>query len=191
MRKRWRWAVALAALVLLAFALSDAPARFLVLDDAAGPSDAAVVLAGDPDYERTATAAALFRSGEVRLLIVTGGRVGPGDSASSLRDRAIALGVPADRIRAETVSGSTREALFAVAPILERESVRSVSLVTSPYHQLRAYLVARRAWPGVTLRNRPATPSTWSPRWWWSARSRKIVLSEYGKLAYYAIRGWL
>lgn len=192
MRKRRRWAVALATLALAGFVLSDAPARLLVVEDETAATDAAVVLAGDVDYERTATAASLYRRGQVRLVILTGGEWGPGDSATSLRDQAIALGVPAEKIRMETVSASTRGALLAVQPLLVREGVRSVTLVTSPYHQLRAWLVARRAWPGITIHNRPASPSFWAPRnWWLTAGSRKIVLSEYGKLGYYAIRGWL
>lgn len=172
--------------------LSDAPAHWLVLEDPPGPADAAVVLAGDPDYERTATGAAIVRSGGARLLVLTGGQAGPGDSAGSLWEKAVAMGVPPAAIRSETVSHTTHESLLAVAPILARERVRAVVLVTSPYHQRRAFLVARKAWPGITIRNRPATPSSWSPRnWWGSERSRGIVLSEYGKLIYYALRGWL
>ena len=187
-------AVAVAAAVLgaVGLAATDAPARWLVVEDAAAPVDAAVVLAGDPDYERTTTAARLVLSGEARLLVLTGGEPGPGDSAESLRRWALRKGVPADRIRMEEVSRSTREAVVALLPILEREGVRSVALVTSPFHQRRSWLAARRAWPRVTVVNRPARPSSWRPDdWWRERRSREIVLKEYGKLAYYAARGWL
>ncbi|HUG54131.1 MAG TPA: YdcF family protein [Vicinamibacteria bacterium] len=182
-------AVAAAAIFLL---LSDRPARFLVQEDPPGLSDAVVVLAGDPSYERTATAALLMRAGQARLLVLTGGEPGPGDSAASLRERAIALGVPPADIRVESRSRSTREALVAVAPLLREKGVRSVTLVTSPYHQRRAAAVARRAWPGIAVRSRPASPSFWTPRrWWTTAAGRRIVLTEYAKLAYYWARGWL
>ena len=46
-------AVALALAGLLGTAARDETARFLVLDDPPGPCDAIVVMAGDPDYERT------------------------------------------------------------------------------------------------------------------------------------------
>jgi uncharacterized SAM-binding protein YcdF (DUF218 family) len=171
---------------------SDLPARWLVVVDPPGPVDAAVVMAGDVGYERTATAARLLQAGQARLLVVTGGEPGPGDSAESLRARAIALGVPADRIRMETVSRSTREALLAVAPLLAREGVRSIALVSSPYHQRRAVRTARKALPGLVVRSCPASPSFWSPRGWWrEPGSRRIVLTEYGKLLYYAAHGWL
>jgi uncharacterized SAM-binding protein YcdF (DUF218 family) len=180
------------ALAVVALLLSDWPARFLVLEDPTTRADAAIVFAGDPDYERTSHASRLLLEGRVRLLVLTGGEPGPGDSAASLRERALALGVEPGRIRSEEVSRSTREALVAVAPILQREGVTRVALVSSPYHQRRAFLAARRTLPGLTILNWPATPSSWSPhRWWSTARSRRIVFSEYGKLVVYAGRGWL
>jgi len=180
------------AAALLALVLSDLPARWLVLEDVGAVADAAVVMAGDPDYERTATAARLVLAGQARLLLLTGGEPGPGDSAESLRERAIALGVPPAAIRTESTSRSTREAVLALAPVLERERVRSVILVTSPFHQRRAFLAARNAWKGIAIRNRPAQPSFWSPHLWWrDRRSREAVWSEYQKLLYYAVRGWL
>jgi hypothetical protein len=51
-----------------------------------------------------------------RLLVLTGGEPGPGDSAESLRLKGLAWGVPAERIRLESVSRGTRESLLAVAP---------------------------------------------------------------------------
>lgn len=192
-RPGWRWVLLIIALGGFASVLfSDVPARWLILEDPPGPVDAAVALGGDPYYERTFMAAALVRSGQARLLILTGGEPGPGDSAASLEEKAIEWGVPPERIRSETGSRSTREEMLGVAPILRQEGIRSVALVTSPYHQRRAYLAARRAWPGVVILNRPASPSIWSSREWWRDRfTRRVVLSEYQKLLYYAVRGWL
>jgi uncharacterized SAM-binding protein YcdF (DUF218 family) len=191
-RRRLRWAIAALFACVVAVLLTDAPARFLVVEDPPAIADAAVVLAGDPDYERTLTAARLVQSGQARLLILTGGQKGPGDGAESLRDRALALGVDPGRIRMETTSTSTRDSLMALRPILDREGVRSVLLVTSPYHQRRAFWCARRAWPGCVIHNHPASPAGWAPvGWWLTAKSRRLVVSEYGKLIYYGMRGWL
>lgn len=176
----------------MALIASDLPANWLILRDPFDRVDAAVVMAGDPGYLRTAEAAALVRTGRARLLVVTGGDSGPGDHAESLRDKAIALGVPAQRILMETVSHGTREALEAVAGILRAEHVTSVALVTSPYHQRRTYLVARKTLPEVHLFNHPAPITYWDQRRWWRRPySRRIVLTEYAKLVYYALRGWV
>ena len=91
----------------------------------------------------------------------------------------------------EEVSHSTHEALVAVRPLLERLDVRRVAIVTSPYHQRRAYWVARRALADIEIVNRPARPSFWAPDGWWrEASTRRIVVTEYAKLAYYVLRGW-
>jgi uncharacterized SAM-binding protein YcdF (DUF218 family) len=175
----------------LAAVFADDPARWLVVADPAQPADVALVLAGDPNFERTRTAARLWLEGQVSLLIVTGGERSPGDSATSLRDMAIALGVPPGRVLLEQVSHTTREAMVAVRPILEQLEVRRVALVTSPYNQRRAGWSARRALKGIAIVNRPAEPAGWRPEGWWKSRaSRRIVLGEYAKLAYYILRGW-
>jgi uncharacterized SAM-binding protein YcdF (DUF218 family) len=187
---RGRWllvTLAPIAIVTFVFLLSDAPASFLVLEDRFDTVDATLVMAGDPDYERTITAARLVREGKARLFVATGGGPGPGDNAESLREKAIALGVPPERIRMEQVSRGTLESLLAVRPILLAEGATSIVLVTSPYHQRRAFQLAVRVLgPRVKVLNCPAQPSWWSPhRWWRVQRSRWVVITEYLKLVYY------
>jgi uncharacterized SAM-binding protein YcdF (DUF218 family) len=178
-------------LLALAAVFVDEPARWLVVVDSPRWADAAVVLAGDPDYERTKTAVRLLLEGQVGLLILTGGEPGPGDSATSLRDVALRAGVPAERIRMEQVSRSTRGSMEAIRPILEQERIRSVVVVTSPYHQRRAWWTARKTLRGVDVLSQPAEPAGWRPEGWWKTRwGRRIVLGEYAKLAYYVMRGW-
>jgi uncharacterized SAM-binding protein YcdF (DUF218 family) len=175
----------------LAAVFADEPARWLVVKSLPGAADVAVVLAGDPYYERTRTAARLWHGGQVSLLIVTGGEPGPGDSATSLRATAVALGVPQGRVLMEEVSHSTHGAMVAVRPLLERLEVQRVAIVTSPYHQRRACWAARQVLGDVEIVNRPAEPSFWAPEGWWrDSFSRRIVLTEYGKLVYYVLRGW-
>lgn len=170
---------------------ADEPAQFLIARDPPRGTDAALVLAGDPDYERTRSAARLVLSGQARLLILTGGFPGPSDSAESLRDVALGLGVPPDAIRMEQVSRSTHESMLAVRPILEQEGIRSLAVVTSPFNQRRAVWAARRTFPGIEIVSRPADPAGWKPSGWWKTQwNRRIVLGEYVKLAYYILRGW-
>ncbi len=184
-------AASLAVLVALAAVFADEPAEWLNARDAARVTDAVLVLAGDPDYERTRTAVRLVLAGEARLLVLTGGEPGPGDSAESLRQVALGLGVPPEAIRMELVSRSTRESMLAVREVLAEERIRTLALVTSPYHQRRAAWTAQRALPGIEVVSRPADPSFWRPAGWWKTRSgRRIVVGEYAKLAYYMLRGW-
>lgn len=181
----------LAVVLALAAVFADEPAHFLIARDPPRATDAALVLAGDPDYERTRSAAGLVLSGQARLLILTGGEPGPGDSAESLRQVALGLGIPPESIRMEQVSRSTHESLVAVRPILEQEGIRSLALVTSPYHQRRALWAARRTLRGIRIVSRPADPSGWKPAGWWKTRwNQRIVVGEYTKLAYYILRGW-
>ena len=188
---RVRRALVVAAL-LGAAALSDIPAALLDVEDPLEPADAALVMTGDVGFERTKAASRLVREGKARLLVLTGGEPWPGDSAASLRERALQEGVPAERIRYEDRSTDTRESLLYVAPILRDEDVRTLVLVTSPYHQRRAFLAARRALPGLRIVNRPERTRPWPPErpWWREATTRRLVLQEYAKLAYYILRGW-
>jgi len=182
---------AVAVALALAAVFADEPARWLVASDPPRRADAALVLAGDPDYERTKTAVRLLLEGQVRLLILTGGEPSSGDSATSLRDVALRAGVPAERIRMEQVSRSTRGSMKAIRPILEQERIRSVVVVTSPYHQRRAFWTARKTLRGVEVLSRPAEPAGWKPEGWWKTRwGRRIVLGEYARLMYYVLRGW-
>lgn len=191
-RSATRVVTAVAALLALTAVFAEAPARWLVLVDPPAPADAALVLAGDPDYERTKTGVRLVLDGQVRLLLVTGGEPGPGDSAESLRLVALRLGVPPARIRMEQTSRSTHEAMLAVRSLVEAEGIRSLVVVTSPYHQRRASWAARRSLSNVRVISRPADPSSWRPEGWWkTTRGRRIVLGEYAKLAYYGLRGWI
>lgn len=193
-RLRALWKVGLlaaaAALVLIA---SNIPAAFLDVEDPLEPADAALVMTGDVGFERTTAASRLVREGKARLLVLTGGEPWPGDSAASLRERALREGVPGERIRYEDRSTDTRESLLYVAPILRDEGVRTVVLVTSPYHQRRAFLAARRALPGLRIVNRPVRTRPWPPEgpWWREATTRRLVLQEYAKLVYYGLRGWI
>ncbi len=172
---------------------SNAPGRFLEVEDPLEPADAVLVMTGDPGFERTKAASRLVLGGVAHLLVVTGGEPSPGDSAASLRDVALKMGVPPERIRLEDASAGTWQSLVNVAPILKQDGVRTVILVTSPFHQRRAFLSARRALPGIRIVNRPIHVEPWPPPtpWWRSPVARRLVLREYAKLLYYGVRGWI
>ena len=182
---------AAAAIAFAAFIVAHpmAPACFLTPGDALQRADAILVFSGDPDYERTLEAVRLYRLGYAPYLVFSG-RGGPGDSAQSMAAVARAHGVPDRAILQEGQATSTYENVLFVRALLASHHVGKLILVTSPYHQRRAYLVARHLLRGVALINHSERRSEWDPRKWWYVRdTRAIVVREYAKLAGYAVLG--
>jgi uncharacterized SAM-binding protein YcdF (DUF218 family) len=118
------------------------------------PADAALVLGaavlGDEPspvlVERLRHAQQLFETGQVRAIVVTGGR-SPEDElseAEASRDWLIAQGVPADAIVLENASRTTIENLELAKPILDAHQFSTVLVVSDPLHMRRAMLIADR-----------------------------------------------
>jgi uncharacterized SAM-binding protein YcdF (DUF218 family) len=186
---RWGWLAALATGAVLMVTLMPFGGIFLVKMDRLEVADAALVFSGDPGYERTLEAARLYRAGYVKYLVFSG-RGGPGDSAKSMAAVAMQQSVPARAVLQEDKAISTYENVLFVRPLLAGHNIRRLILVTSPYHQRRAYLVARQVLPGIILINHPASTSYWGPRGWWrDAASRRVVFNEYVKIAGYLFLG--
>jgi len=147
-------------------------------------SDAAVVLSGDVGYLRLKKAAGLYREGRVHLLVLTGAGIG-GDSALVMREFAeLRLGVPVRAMVLETRSTTTRENVEFAAPLLRQAGVSRVALVTSSSHMARALRTARRLVPDLEWAPVPVDDAGPPSRIW---RTR---LQEWGKLAWYWLRGW-
>jgi uncharacterized SAM-binding protein YcdF (DUF218 family) len=108
--------------------------------------------------------------------------------ANYMRERAIALGVPADRIITEEQSLHTRENAAFTASIVVEHSMKRIILVASPFHQLRTYRAFREALPQgtVEITNYHAETSEWHPTWWFlSASARQLVTGELRRIRKY------
>jgi uncharacterized SAM-binding protein YcdF (DUF218 family) len=113
----------------------------VVLGAALGPGDTlSPVLA-----ERVMAAAALWRAGGGRLVVATGGITGRAARAEAdVMAAALAqLGVP--EVLTERASQSTLDNARLSKPLLDARGVRSVWLVSQPYHGRRAAWLFRRA----------------------------------------------
>jgi uncharacterized SAM-binding protein YcdF (DUF218 family) len=113
----------------------------VVLGGALGPGDTlSPVLA-----ERVAAAAALWRAGGGRVVVATGGVLGDARRAEAdvIAEALGALGVP--RVIVERGSRTTRENAQLTRPILERHGVRSLWVVTQPFHGRRGARLFRAA----------------------------------------------
>lgn len=145
--------IVLAVLALLALGILAEVALYSRRSSAAS-ADAAVVLGAavytdrpSPVFEeRIRHAVDLYKAGRVRRLVMTGG-LGPGDKlteAEAARRWSLGQGVPSEAIVLEEASRTTQENLAFAKPILRRQGIGSVLIVSDPPHMRRAMAIARR-----------------------------------------------
>jgi len=153
----------------------------LCVDSGRRPADAIVLLGGDA-AERTWRVLELFKTGNHRLVFVTGD--GPQCSMSKRLELA---GIPASRIVLETNATSTKLNAQLTVPLLRQQGVKRAVIVTSWYHSRRALASFRHfapdielssipAFSGSTMKGKPALDDVF------------MVYREYLKLAYYWVR---
>ena len=130
-------------------------------------ADAAVVLGAavwtnqvSPVFkERINHALNLYRKGQVRKLIFTGGQGNPGEPTESAaaRDYAIQSGIPASDILIEEQSHTTYENILYAKQLADTHGIKKVLIVSDPLHEKRAMAMAEDA--GLVAEASP-TPST-------------------------------
>ncbi|UUO02814.1 YdcF family protein [Mycolicibacterium novocastrense] len=146
-----RIATAAALLLVGVLSLAAAITAFSARSDSAS-ADAAIVLGAAVDddkpspvlEERLRHAAALYESGQVDRIILTGG-VGQGDTLSESeagRDWLITAGVPADRLLIENRSRTTKQNFAFAMPLLAEHDVNRMLVVSDPLHMRRATRIA-------------------------------------------------
>lgn len=119
-------------------------------------SDAGIGL-GSRDPGVAVHAAELFHAGRFPLLVFTGANAPttvarfPRGEAVHYREIALELGVPDEAILVEPAARNTGENIVFTRALLAGREIRSVTLVTRPYQQRRAYATAKRLWPGVDI----------------------------------------
>lgn len=155
--------------------------KWLLAPDPPAASDLMVVLAGGAG-ERTETALSLFRAGYAPAILVTSFHGYPAHEIAFLQER----GVPAAALIAPLrPARSTAEDAVAIEEIVRRRRVRSLLVVTSPYHCRRARLILTSALSGYGV-HLTVTPSTSlymnSSRWWESRQGWVTVPGEFPKL---------
>jgi uncharacterized SAM-binding protein YcdF (DUF218 family) len=159
----------------------------------ASQADAAIVLGAAVDddapspvfSERLRHAAELFKSGQVKWIVVTGG-VGQGDTLAESEaggEWLIDAGIPADRILIETQSRTTKQNLVFARPLLSEHDINRVLIVSDPLHMRRAMRMADDlrldAHPSPTPTSRFQTLGTQLPM---------LLREMYFSVHYYATR---
>lgn len=161
---------------------------FLSPQNALQLSDAIVVVSGGETELRVEEGVKLFNEGWADVMIMSGASRDAGlSNAAAMKLLAVNAGVPAGQILVEEESSTTFENAYNTAAIIEREKFSRIILVTSPYHQRRAYTVFRKAlakYP-VTIINHSALDSDWRKNGWWrNGWARELTISELGKTIY-------
>ena len=189
----------LAILVLLAVLgfkfWAPALATFLVYESPLEKADLIHVFSGG-EFERSTHAAELFHQGWAGEVLVTGGyspqtamALGLKMYAAEIGARSLArTGVPSEAISIEREGESTYEELVFLRALAERRALRSIILVSSPYHMRRIYYTSRHVFQDMPVRliYSPAE-SDWfnARRWWGDEKSFLAVHNEYLKHLYY------
>jgi len=115
-----------------------------------------------------------------------------GLGAFYMRGQAIQMGVPERNIFIEDESLHTKENAEYVLKILKEHQMKSIILVTSPFHQLRTYLTFAKTFQGedIEIMNYYADTGEWHPATWFlTAEHRKLVQSEKERIAMYRKKG--
>jgi uncharacterized SAM-binding protein YcdF (DUF218 family) len=144
------------------------------IKDESRASDAVIVLGARVNYNnyfnpclvaRVEHGAKLVKSGLAKFLIVSGGNdVEDGaNEASAMREMALTAGISSEQIILEPKATSTFENLKFSQTILEQRQLKSVIVVTEPYHMPRAAMIARKL--NLEFSSSPAPESACWSRW--------------------------
>jgi len=169
--------------------------NFLIVGDDLHPADLIHVLGGD--VERVDYGIDLYKQGYGRKILFTGGRVElplvKTTYSRLAREYAESKGALAEDILPdESTATSTFEEVLELEEILQHEaSVRSLIIVSSPYHLRRARWIFKKG-----LNNRvalqfapvPFEKSRQKQRWWTEELSLQSVVNEYLKLPLYVLK---
>ena len=109
--------------------------------------------------ERINHAINLYRTGQVRKVIFTGGQGNPGEptESSAARDYALQSGLPASDILIEEKSHNTYENILYAKQLADKNGIKKVLIVSDPLHMKRAMAMATDM--GLAASPSP-TPST-------------------------------
>ena len=185
-------AVLLAAVYVVRHPLLRLAGNFWIVDDAAQPSDAIVILSDDNyDADRARRAAELFRAGMAPHIVASGRYLRPYASVAELmthdlKDR----GVPESAIvpfshRAQ----DTREEAAALGPFLAGHGWKKIILVTSNFHTRRTkFIFERTLAEGTQLRVVSAPDFEYDPDNWW--RSREGIKIFFHESVGYIVALW-
>jgi uncharacterized SAM-binding protein YcdF (DUF218 family) len=174
---------------------ADDIAAYLALDAPPKRADLAFVF-GTRHPEPAHMAAALYESGLVQHIVLTGGQ-GPSGVHEALRhlDVLLAQGVPRERVVVEATSTNTLENVTLALPLLAERvdlgCVEAVVVLTKWYHCRRAMMTLRHHLPaGIRYYTRIYEPDVVRRvSWHLDPEAARRVLKEWRNIPRYLARG--
>lgn len=160
---------------------------FIAPQDELEKSDAIVVVSGGDTNRRVDEGVQLWKDQWAPKLVFSGAAAaGPTSNAAAMRIRAISQGVPASSTVVEERSANTQQNAEYLKPVLEANGIKSVILVSSPYHTRRVKTTFRQTFGNdYRFLTHPAKDTKWSRRSWWStAETTYLTLDELQKTVY-------
>jgi uncharacterized SAM-binding protein YcdF (DUF218 family) len=141
--------------------------------------------------ERIDEAIALYQAGFAKYLVLSSGYVYSFKEAQSMRDVAVARGVPTSAIALEERATNTYQNVTFVYDILRDHHWKSILIVSSPYHMRRATMVWRKLAPEIAVTPTPPERSQFYDH----ARGATFeqvsaILYEYLAIFSYWQKGW-
>jgi vancomycin permeability regulator SanA len=186
-----RGTVAVAAVMAMLFPLAHI--GFFGTTDYRAPADAAVVLGARVHSggllsqsleDRVATAAGLYREGQVPLLVMSGGVGTEGiDEAAAMKRRAVELGVPPSAVLLDSRGVNTDATVANTTELLGERGLTRVLVVSQFYHLPRIKMAYRAAgWQVRTVPAQGARPIAKTPQF--------VVREIPGFWVYWARAAW-
>jgi uncharacterized SAM-binding protein YcdF (DUF218 family) len=175
--------------VLFVCGLTFGVPRYLGPSNKLQEADAIVAISGGDTQARTNEAVAVQKAGWAPRLIFSGAAQDPNSpsNASAMRRGALAAGVSPTAIDVDELARDTLENASDTASIIRENNYKTIILVTSQYHQRRAYLEFHHLLGSdVKIINHPApNDNQWPGRGWWLRPSSLILgISETVKATY-------
>ncbi|ADG83025.1 hypothetical protein Tfer_0673 [Thermincola ferriacetica] len=183
-------------LILLYTPLIQYAASPLIVKDPLQKADAIVVLSGGwkakgvlgtSTLERYQYGIKLFQKKFAPVIIFSGGNLlGRPAEADAMADMALSAGFPYEAVISENASASTYENVLFTTKILQEKRLKSIILVTSPYHTYRAKKMFEDKQVKVTAAPVPNGEFEKANGLERLKLAKNIVL-EYGKLLVYEV----
>lgn len=153
--------------------------RYLSPTDVLSKADAIVVVSGDSD--RMKHAVDLYKSRLANKLILSGAaQEGFTSNALAMQLEASRSGIPNEAIILEERAVNTYENALFTREIVKSQGLKNLILVSSPYHQRRAYETFNYVLgdEDVLIQNSPSIYSNWKVRNWWLSETNTHFTNE-------------